>query len=95
MGKRRSRERNRAVLPLGVWLAALHESGRGTTVRQMLVSVGSGGLEPQGDASRLVADVDLEEGRHAIAVGVRDEMGAAESYVRFDFDVPNPTVPFR
>jgi VWFA-related protein len=76
-----------------VWMTAVADDGRRTGIRQKLIELGPGGVEAEGGVYTLVVDVELPEGEHTLAVGVRDESTGIASFQRVRASVPAVSGP--
>ncbi|HVS65529.1 MAG TPA: VWA domain-containing protein [Thermoanaerobaculia bacterium] len=73
-----------------VWMTAVSDDGRRTGIRQQLLDLGPGGIEPEKGVYSLVVDIELPEGDFTIAVGVRDELTQEASFARLRAAIPTP-----
>lgn len=69
-------------------LVAEGDDGRRTALRQELITLGAGGVEPQQGRYHFVVRMPLDEGRQTLVVGVRDEVAQRESIVSAELVVP-------
>jgi hypothetical protein len=69
-------------------LVAERDDGRRTALRQELITLGAGGVEPQQGRYHFVVRMALDEGRQTLVVGVRDEVAQRESIVSAELVVP-------
>jgi VWFA-related protein len=69
-------------------MVAQGEDGRRTELRQELIELGIGGVEPEQGRYDFVVRMLLPEGRQTVAVVVRDELTQQESIVRSELEVP-------
>jgi VWFA-related protein len=76
---------------LRVWMTAVSEDGRRTGIRQQILELGPGGIEPDRGVYSLVVDMELPEGDFTIAVGVRDELTQDSSFARLRASIPTPS----